>query len=86
MFVYNIDVLEKLKVAGYNTGKLRKEKILSEQTIQNIRNGEIIGIKSLDRICEILKCQPNYIIKHIRNQNISLDRDPEELDSLPPLE
>lgn len=67
MFVYNINIMEKLKAAGYNTARLRKEKILSEQTIQNIRNGEMIGIKSLDRICEILKCQPNYILRHVRN-------------------
>ena len=66
MFVYNIDIMKKLKAAGYNTARLRKEKILSEQTIQNIRNGEMIGIKSLDRICEILKCQPNYILRHVR--------------------
>ena len=58
MFVYNVNIMEKLKAAGYNPARLRKEKILSEQTIQNIRNGEMIGIKSLDRICEILKCQP----------------------------
>lgn len=65
MFIYNVDVLEKLKSAGYNTGRLRKEKILPEATIQQIRNNEIIGIKSLNTICNILKCQPNYILKHI---------------------
>lgn len=30
MFVYKFDVLEKLKENGYNTTKLRKEKLLGE--------------------------------------------------------
>ena len=65
MFIYQIDVLQELKKAGYTTFRLRQEKRLSEATIQKIRNGEIVGIKSLNEICNMLGKQPNYIIKHI---------------------
>lgn len=65
MFVYQIDVLQELKKSGYNQTRLREEKILPQATITKIRNGEMIGLKSLDTICTILKKQPNYIIKHI---------------------
>lgn len=65
VFIYQIDVLQELKKAGYTTFRLRQEKRLSEATIQKIRNNEIIGIKSLDAICDMLGKQPNYIIKHI---------------------
>lgn len=30
MFVYKINVLEELKAAGYNTGTLRKDKLLGD--------------------------------------------------------
>ena len=65
MFIYNIDVLAELKKSGYTTFRLRQERKLSEATIQKIRNNEIIGIKSLDAVCNMLGKQPNYIIKHI---------------------
>lgn len=67
MFIYQIDVLQELKKAGYSTFRIRQEKRLSEATLQKIRNNEIIGIKSLDAICDMLGKQPNYIIKHVKD-------------------
>ena len=43
--VYKIDVLKELKEKGYNTTRLRKDKLLGEATIQKIR--EKVG-KTLD--------------------------------------
>ena len=71
MFIYRIDVLQKLKESGYNTNRLRKEKMLSENAIQDIRNGKIIGIKSLHNICMMLNCQPNAIIKYLPEKDYS---------------
>lgn len=34
MFIYKFNVLEGLKEAGYNTTRLRKEKLLGEKAIQ----------------------------------------------------
>ena len=68
MLVYKIDVLETLKEAGYNTGKLRKEKLLGENAIQALRKNEMVGIKALDKICTILDIQPGNVIKYVEEE------------------
>ena len=50
MLIYKIDVIEKLKEAGYNTARIRKEKLLNESALQYIREGKPIGPKPLDGI------------------------------------
>ena len=37
--VYKIDVLSALKEAGYNTNKIRTEGLLSQSTLQKLREG-----------------------------------------------
>ena len=58
-------MLQKLKEKGYSTNRLRKENLLSESTIQNIRDNKGISSNSIDIICGLLKCQPNDIMKHV---------------------
>lgn len=65
MFVYKFDVLKALKEAGYNTSKLRTEKLLNERAIQDIRSGKICGIHSLDKVCSLLRLQLSDILEHI---------------------
>ena len=65
MFIYRFDVLERLKERGYNTGRLRKEKLLGENAIQALRDGKIVGIIALDKVCQLLEMQPGSIIKYI---------------------
>ena len=65
MLAYKIDVLATLKECGYNTTRLRKEKLLGENAIQKIRQGEMIGAKSLDDLCRLLDMQPGNIIKYV---------------------
>ena len=65
MFAYKLDVLAALKEAGYNTGRLRKEKLLGENAIQSLRNNEMIGIIALEKVCKLLDMQPGNIIKYV---------------------
>ena len=67
MFVYKLNVLEALKENGYNTTKLRKEKLLGENAIQSLRRGEMVGIIALEKICALLDMQPGNIIKYVEN-------------------
>lgn len=60
---YKIDILDELKKIGYSTYKLRKEHILSESTINSIRNGKLISTYSLILICSILQCQISDILE-----------------------
>lgn len=68
MFVYKFNVLEALKEAGYNTARLRKEKLLGENAIQSLRKGEVVGIIALEKICKLLDMQPGNIIKYIETE------------------
>lgn len=69
MLVYKIDVLGSLKEAGYNTTRLRKEKLLNESAIQYIREGKPVGAKALDSLCTLLDMQPGNIIKYVENDS-----------------
>ena len=65
MLTYKIDVLETLKESGYNTTRLRQEKLLGENAIQSLRRGEMVGIIALEKICSLLDMQPGNIIKYV---------------------
>ena len=65
MIEYKIDVMKALAERGYTANKMRREKILSESTMQRLRNRSDINTKSLNTICVILKCQPSDIFKVI---------------------
>lgn len=61
---YKFDVLEALKKAGYTSYKLRRDRILGERVIQQLRDGEIVSWKTIDTLCELLNCQPGDIVEH----------------------
>lgn len=61
---YRINILEELKAHGYNTNRLRKERLLSEGAIQSLRDGKPISWNSLERICNMLNCQPGDVLIH----------------------
>ena len=42
---YKIDVIAELKAAGYNTNTIRKQKLLSEGTLQSLRQGKCISME-----------------------------------------
>lgn len=65
---YSIDVLLALKNAGYNTNRIRKEKIMGEATLQKIRAGEMISWKNIEVICKLLECQPGDIVEYAPTQ------------------
>lgn len=60
------DILAKLKDAGYNTTRLRREKIISESTITRIRNGEPIKTDTLGVICELTGLEVSDLIEYKR--------------------
>ena len=46
MFKYKIDIMKSLSDRGFTSTRMRKEKILSEATMQNLRkNGKIHQMK-----------------------------------------
>ena len=68
MLAYKIDVIETLKESGYNNTRILRENILSQSAMQKLRKGEMIGIKTLEQLCELLDMQPGNIIKYVENK------------------
>ena len=58
---YKIDVLGALKSAGYSSYRLRKEKLLSESTLQKLREG--VSTDVIEQLCRLLNCQPGDILE-----------------------
>ena len=65
---YKIDIIAALKSAGYNTNTIRKEKLLSEGTLQSLRKGKYISLEAVSRICGLLDCQPGDILEYVRDE------------------
>nr|DAE56231.1 MAG TPA: Protein of unknown function (DUF739) [Bacteriophage sp.]DAJ78271.1 MAG TPA: Protein of unknown function (DUF739) [Bacteriophage sp.]DAM58542.1 MAG TPA: Protein of unknown function (DUF739) [Bacteriophage sp.] len=63
MWKYKTDILKELSNRGYTSTKIRKDKILSQATLQNIRQGKGITTDTINTICIILRCQPSDIIE-----------------------
>ena len=63
---YRIDILEALKAKGYSTYSLRKEKALSESTIQKLRNGEGVAWDNIETLCKLLDCQPGDLMEYVK--------------------
>ena len=61
---FKIDILSALKDLGYNTTRLRREKLLAEGVIQALRDKKPISWANISRICELLDCQPGDILEY----------------------
>ena len=66
---YKIDVLAALKEAGYNTNRIRKEKLLSESALQRLRNGEFISLSNVETLCKLLDCQPGDLLECVPGES-----------------
>ena len=62
-FRYKVDVMAALKAAGYNTNRIRKDKIMGEAMLQKLRSGQMVSWATLDTICGLLDCQPGDLIE-----------------------
>ena len=72
MLTYKIDVLEAHKEAGYNKTRIYNERCISQAAMQKLRRKEMVGIKTLEQLCEILDMQPGDIVKYVGN-NLNKD-------------
>lgn len=66
--IYKFDVLQALKNHGYNTNKLRKDKLLAEGVIQSLREDKAISFSNLNKLCELLDCQPGDILEYVPDE------------------
>ena len=70
---YKGDMLALLKAVGYNTTRLRREKLLAEGVIQALREKKPISWANLERICSMLRCQPGDILEYVEDKKEAPD-------------
>ena len=65
-FKWKVNVLQKLKDAGYNTNRIKKENLIHDAMLQKIRRGEMVSWATLETICDLLSLQPGDIIEFVK--------------------
>lgn len=73
MIVYK-DILQKLKDAGYNTNRIRRERLISESILQRIRRGAPITTETIDILCRLIGCSISDLIEFVPDVPDSTDR------------
>ena len=63
---FKVNILEALKETGYTTYKLRKENILSQSTLQKLREGKGLAWENIERLCALLDCQPGDLLEYVK--------------------
>lgn len=61
---YKIDVLSALKEKGFTTYTIKKNNLLSQSTLQKLREGKGVAWDNIERLCELLDCQPGDILEY----------------------
>lgn len=62
---YKIDVLGALKEKGYSSTRIRKEKIMGQATLTQLRHGDLVSWMNVETICRLLNCQPGDILEYV---------------------
>ena len=62
MIVYQ-DILAKLAAKGWTSYRLRHDGALPESVLTRLRQGRPVTTETIDKICELLECQPGELLK-----------------------
>lgn len=57
-----------MKERGLTTYQIRKQHIITEDTLQRIRKNRNITMDSVAALCEALHCQPGDILEYIPDE------------------
>lgn len=63
--LYKIDIMQALKEKGYNSTRIRKENLIGQSYLTQIRRGELVSWQTIDKLCKLLECQPGDIIEYV---------------------
>lgn len=54
-----------MKEKGLTTYQIRKEKVVTETTLQRFRRNENVTTDAICKFCKILHCQPGDIMEYV---------------------
>lgn len=60
-----VNVIAMLANAGYNTGTIRREKLIGENALQKIRDGKLPSWNELNKLCKLLNVHPVDLLEYI---------------------
>ena len=64
-------LLGMLNERGITSYKItKKDKIIGQSTYKKIQDGEHISTKTIETLCEYLKCQPGDILEYVTEEVI----------------
>ena len=50
----------------FTTYRIRKENIMSQSTLQKLREGRPVSTEAIERLCLLLNCTPNDVMEIVR--------------------
>lgn len=65
MIRYKLDIMKELTGKGYSYTRIKKEKLLSAQTLENIKRGKSITLDTLNKVCLMTNLRVEDIIEVI---------------------
>lgn len=54
-----------MKEKGLTTYRIRKEKIIAESALQNLRTGKSVTMDTISALCRALDCQPGDLLEYV---------------------
>ena len=65
MIKQKIQIIAALNAAGYNPARIRREKIIGEKYMTQLRRGHAPSHGLLDTLCRLLDCQPWELLEYV---------------------
>ena len=65
---YKMDVLAALAAAGYSQNRIRREKLIGQATLTQLRRGELVSWRTIDMICKLLHIQPGELLEYVEDE------------------
>ena len=72
---YKVNVLTELKNKGYNTNRIRTEALLSQSTLQKLREGKGVSWDNIETLCRLIECQPGDLIEYLPDMGDTKNRE-----------
>lgn len=66
------NVFEQLKDAGYSSYRIRNEKLIAQKTLQNIREGRMVNLETIDLICTLTQKRVEDLIEFVPDIEIQV--------------
>ena len=61
---FKINVLQALKDKGYSTYRIKNDKLLSQSTLQKLREGKPVSWENIETFCRLLEIQPGELFEY----------------------